>query len=72
MPLFSYVCQGCGAENEILIRGSERPKCPECSSSKLAKQLSAFSPVSGSPGRDAAPSPCGSCAQAQGGSCPYN
>jgi putative FmdB family regulatory protein len=72
MPLFSYVCQRCSAESEILVRGSERPECPECGSLRLTKQLSAFAPVSGSPDPGIPPSPCGSCDQARGGICPYS
>jgi len=41
MPLFDYQCEDCHAEVELLIRGDERPECPECHSPNLQKQLSA-------------------------------
>ena len=41
MPLFDYQCEDCQAEVELLIRGDERPECPECHSKKMQKQLSA-------------------------------
>jgi putative FmdB family regulatory protein len=41
MPLFDYQCEACHAEVELLIRGDEKPKCPECHSTKMQKQLSA-------------------------------
>jgi len=71
MPLFRYICDGCGKVNEILVRGSEEPTCPDCGSDRLAKQLSAITPMNG---RAAAPAQagCASCCQAQGGSCPYS
>lgn len=68
MPLFKYVCRNCEAENEILIRASETPTCPECDSTKLNKQLSAFAPVSGASNE---PMGCGmeSCPQFANGGC---
>ncbi len=41
MPLYEYQCEDCQAEVELLIRGSERPKCPKCESQKMHKLLSA-------------------------------
>jgi len=63
MPLYQYVCQGCQAEREILVRGSEEPVCPECGSSKLVKQLGVFNAMNGKSAKPASP-----CAMA--GSCP--
>ena len=40
MPLYEYACYGCKNEFEILVRGSERPACPQCGGSKLEKLLS--------------------------------
>jgi putative FmdB family regulatory protein len=40
MPLYEYTCQSCRQDFELLVRGSERPECPECGSPKLAKRLS--------------------------------
>jgi len=71
MPLFEYVCEDCGAQNEILVRGGERPACPKCDSRRLVKQASAFAPGRARGG--ASSPPCGSadgpcCAT---GTCPY-
>ncbi|MCA9268601.1 MAG: zinc ribbon domain-containing protein [Planctomycetales bacterium] len=43
MPLYEYACQGCGELVELLIRGDDRPECPQCGGSKLEKQLSVVS-----------------------------
>lgn len=40
MPLYEYQCTRCQAAFELLIRGDERPVCPECRSRKLEKRLS--------------------------------
>jgi len=40
MPIYEYTCESCHEDSEILVRGSERPECPECGSVKLAKRLS--------------------------------
>ncbi len=65
MPLFDFVCRACGAEFELLVRGSEKPACPRCQSTDLAKQMSTFSARTGS----AAGSGGGKCAGCRGGSC---
>lgn len=41
MPLFEYACSSCEAEFELLVRSSEKPKCPECGTVKLDKLISA-------------------------------
>jgi putative FmdB family regulatory protein len=40
MPLYEYTCTSCDSEFELLVRGSETPRCPECDSPKLEKHLS--------------------------------
>ncbi|PQO26107.1 zinc ribbon domain-containing protein [Blastopirellula marina] len=40
MPLFEYTCEACQSQFELLVRGSEKPKCPECGSAKLEKAWS--------------------------------
>jgi putative FmdB family regulatory protein len=40
MPLYEYTCRNCSSEFELLVRGSEVPRCPECDSPKLDKLLS--------------------------------
>jgi len=49
MPLFSYQCAACGAQHEILVRGDQRPACPECGSKALEKQASRFAAISAAP-----------------------
>ena len=41
MPLYEYTCRECESQFELLVRGSERPRCPECESERLDKLLSA-------------------------------
>ncbi len=66
MPLFSYQCAACGAQHEILVRGDQRPACPECGSKALEKQASRFAAISAAPAEPACAS--GACAAAS--SCP--
>lgn len=40
MPIYEYVCDQCGRDFELLIRGSDTPACPECESEEVSKQLS--------------------------------
>jgi putative FmdB family regulatory protein len=35
MPLYSYACENCHAEFELLVRASDTPVCPTCGSEKL-------------------------------------
>jgi putative FmdB family regulatory protein len=43
MPIYEYVCRGCGAELEKLQRFSDAPltDCPECGEAGLTKKVSA-------------------------------
>ncbi|MEW6218253.1 MAG: zinc ribbon domain-containing protein [Thermodesulfobacteriota bacterium] len=68
MPLFDFVCNACKKPFETLVLGSERPVCPACGSSDLAKQMSTFAFRSQGPGGEvtSGASKCGGCA---GGSC---
>ncbi|MBX7165618.1 MAG: zinc ribbon domain-containing protein [Pirellulales bacterium] len=67
MPLYEYVCQDCHNACELLVRGSERPLCPNCQSQRLEKLLSVTAaPVTGSAslpvcGTSGAPRPAGGC-----------
>lgn len=40
MPLYEYQCQKCSAQVELLVQGSQQPKCPSCGSERLSKLLS--------------------------------
>ena len=42
MPLFEYECKKCGNKFELLIRGSETPRCPACGGEQVEKCLSVF------------------------------
>jgi putative FmdB family regulatory protein len=42
MPIFEYVCHRCNNRFERLIMGPQRPKCPECGSVRLERQVEAF------------------------------
>ncbi|HEY3927743.1 MAG TPA: zinc ribbon domain-containing protein [Candidatus Koribacter sp.] len=67
MPIFEYVCAGCGHKFETIVMGSAEPECPKCHAHELEQQLSKFSAHSKS---TAAPStPCGasSCCMGSGG-----
>lgn len=50
MPLYDYLCSGCGQRFELLVRASAQPACPHCGSTALDKQVTAPSP----PGRSKA------------------
>ena len=49
MPIFEYVCKKCDHRFERIVLGRKRPKCPECASGKLERQVEAF--VQGRPGK---------------------
>lgn len=74
MPIYEYACQACGKEFETLVRGSEKPACPGCESTRLDKKLSVFAAAGAQP--DSAPAiagACGSCGHPGGpGSCAFN
>lgn len=40
MPLFEYMCEDCDSRFEVLVRGEEKPVCPDCGSSQLEKAWS--------------------------------
>ncbi len=63
MPIFDFRCDKCGHEFEELVRGSDKPVCPECGSPKLTKQPSAVARRGKGSGSG---SGCSGCA---GGSC---
>jgi putative FmdB family regulatory protein len=69
MPLYEYSCSHCCSEFELLVRGNEKPRCPECNSPKLEKRLSV--PVAHTAGpRDlptCQPNPAGGCGLPQCG-----
>lgn len=74
MPIFEYVCRECNHRFELLIQGAAEAVCPQCKTTKLEKQFSAFGvgatanwASSGTPGS------CGSCGDPRGpGACSMN
>ena len=40
MPIYEYVCEGCGHAFELLIRADQQPQCPQCGGGRLDKQFS--------------------------------
>ena len=40
MPLYEYTCKKCHSDFELLVRGDQKPICPQCGSQRLEKQLS--------------------------------
>ncbi|MFQ5883223.1 MAG: zinc ribbon domain-containing protein [Candidatus Methylomirabilales bacterium] len=44
MPIFEFLCRGCGASFEqFLMRREASVSCPTCGSPEVVKQFSAFS-----------------------------
>ncbi len=74
MPIFEYVCRECNHRFELLMQGAAEAVCPQCKTTKLEKQFSAFGvgatanwASSGTPGS------CGSCGDPRGpGACSMN
>jgi len=80
MPIFEYICQGCGKQFEAIVHGGQEAHCPACDGTRLEQQLSAF--AVGSPkgkgdfAKSARTTPsggCGHCGDPRGpGSCDVN
>jgi putative FmdB family regulatory protein len=61
MPIYEYVCEGCGSRFEKYVRApGEAVSCPECQGAHVEKQLSTFA-FTGTGGAGSAGSSCGSC-----------
>ena len=77
MPIFEYLCSGCGKRFEALIRGSEKPHCPKCNSTRLEQQFSAFAFAAGHSNVESADTSsdsgpgCGQCGMGDG-SCGFD
>lgn len=41
MPIFEYVCSGCGKDFELLVLKGTPLACPSCSSTAIERQVSA-------------------------------
>jgi putative FmdB family regulatory protein len=42
MPLYEYICRGCGHEFEALVRDARTPPCPSCQNEDVERQPSLF------------------------------
>ncbi|MCL6503384.1 MAG: zinc ribbon domain-containing protein [Pirellulales bacterium] len=51
MPLYEYQCEGCGGQYELLVRGTEEIRCPQCHSQRLVRMLSVTAPPISAAGR---------------------
>lgn len=72
MPVYEYVCSGCGHEFEELVFGDEKPVCPKCASAELEKKFSVFAAGEASPDLPG-PGACGTCGDPRGpGACAMN
>jgi putative FmdB family regulatory protein len=61
MPLFEYVCEGCGNKFEKLVLSPARERqlqCPRCGSGAVKKALSVFGTTHGNSSTGAASSNC--------------
>lgn len=76
MPIYEFKCQSCDDEFELLMRASEKPKCPKCESLKLEKKLSmTAAPATQSKSLPICPTPAtGGCGlpQCGGGGCQFD
>ena len=66
MPIYEYTCKSCEKKFEHLqrsMKSGEKVKCPECGSTKTARELSVFAVgVNGAKAKAAAaPGMCGRC-----------
>lgn len=61
MPLYEFVCGDCQKEQELLVRGEEKPVCESCGSMRLTKLLSAPVAHSHSAAGGARSAPSGGC-----------
>jgi putative FmdB family regulatory protein len=39
MPIYAFNCQDCGNDFETLVRSTDVPTCPSCSSERLQRQV---------------------------------
>ena len=67
MPVYEYVCIGCGEKAEVWATIAEKEKglkvtCPKCGSSKMAQVFGSFAVVGSSGGRSGPPI-CGPSAE---------
>ena len=74
MPIYEYHCEKCNKDFECLVFGSEKPACPDCSSTDVCRLMSACGFVSKGDGgattrRSAADASCSGCTAGSCTSC---
>lgn len=70
MPIYEYVCRGCGEEFETLVRSGSAPECPSCGATDLEKKLSVFATAGAEAEPAPAAGPCATCGHPGGpGAC---
>lgn len=73
MPIYEYKCMKCDEEFECIVFGGDTVTCPECSTDKVKRKMSACSFKSGGSSGDYSASSGSSsssgCAGCSGGSC---
>jgi putative FmdB family regulatory protein len=62
MPIFEYLCDGCGTKFEKLVRRSEDSAlCPSCGDSHVTTQYSTFAARATGAAKEAPSCPSGMC-----------
>jgi len=62
LPIFEYICAGCGEEFEELVFGSgDDVVCPKCEATDVSRKVSTFAFKSGSKFRSSGSSSCQGC-----------
>lgn len=75
MPLYEYECKQCGRPCELLVfQTREKPQCPSCGSTRLARKFSTFAAHSGSSAAAKCPSGdvCPGQSSCASGRCPFS
>jgi putative FmdB family regulatory protein len=70
MPIYEYVCMSCESHFEELVRmDDESPSCPDCGTTKVAKQFSTFAAHGTGSGSGTVPQPSFRGVSGGGGGC---
>ncbi|MFB3890967.1 MAG: zinc ribbon domain-containing protein [Phycisphaerae bacterium] len=70
MPIYEYICQGCGKAFEALVSSANaKSACPSCGSRKIKRQFSTFAAHGGGAKTPCESGSCPSMAESDAGSC---